>query len=131
MALILEMNHARFKQLAEAEADEETLNKYRMVKVNPYEIVNVQTYSVTYASKDDPEDLHTRRIQRGKKLKKYRGTYSQRYVSKEEFSSLYSDNNKIAWLGKEYQKLKRCKENDYGLPSWKAVLEGIQIEEIR
>ena len=52
-------------------------------------------------------------------------------MSKDEFSLKHNDNKTIAWLGKEYQKIKRSKENDYGLPSWKAFLEGIQIEEIR
>ena len=48
----------------------------------------------------------------------------------EEFSLKFNENNKVAWLAKEYQKIKRSVENDYGLPSWKSVLEGIQIEEI-
>ena len=85
---------------------------------------------VTYVNKDDPEDIHTKRILRSKKVKRNRGTYSQRYQGAEEFSLKYSENSKIAWLAKEYQKVKRNVENDYGLPSWKSVLEGIQIEEI-
>lgn len=70
----------------EAEADEETLNKYRVVKINPHEIVNIQNMLVTYVNKDDPEDIYTKRILRGKKIKRNRGTYSQRYQSHEELS---------------------------------------------
>ena len=60
---------------------------------------------VTYVNKDDPEDIYTKRILRGKKLKKNRGSYSQRYQGAEEFSLQYKENSKLAWLAKEYQKL--------------------------
>ena len=83
---MIELNYARFTQLQQNEADEETLNKFRIVHISPWEVVNVQTNSVTYVSQDDPEDIHTRRITRGKKLKRHRDTYSSRFTSIDEFS---------------------------------------------
>lgn len=118
ISLILEMTLTKCKQLAEAEADEATLDQYRSVDVGPYEVAHVQTGSVVFVAQSAASETQTRRLLRSKTTKKSRGIYSMRYQSSEEFS-LKSDHTKVAWLAKQFQKKTRCVENDYGLPSWK------------